>query len=428
MNQQGPQNATLGAPNISAFTVMDNKSYTNNSRVFGSMSPSSGTAKGSTGSNNQTASFDLHNFGTDILESIYHVSSVSSLSASGVTGNTGDFLHLIRCFGYGQFASIKLNLGGQSIQHECAEVMYAKHDMLCGMGGFSREMLGNYETEAQLIIAAQNTQVFIAPVNFNWIIDQTQALKMCTLGSVEIRLEISYAPLTQACVLRGNDSNTSIGTYMNGRVNDGYIVGTSYFISKSERDWYDMNTWDNYFYTSVNGQEGVSTTISTTTTTASSYTLDIPHLHRGLVFFARQSHATDGTSYTPNGVGMKDRFDFGTHDGSEPVQAPNFFASNNKTDWPNIAPAMFFRTAEMARHCRHKNGLSQPIYCYGFTEDIFAYPAKTTTNMSRMENPTFKCNLARNTYEAGQTQFFIFGENIVYGQTANTSIVLPFLS
>jgi hypothetical protein len=271
-----------------------------------------------------------------------------------------------------------------------------------------------------LIIAAQGVQIFMTPILFFWEVTDLHCIMPCTLGNMQIQLIMTYNPCKDVSVNRGDDSGH--GSTVNTALHTPYLITTEYFFEDDERAFYENEGIEQHLYVqncekhTVNDQSGVTTIQK-----------GMSHPTRAFIWFARQHVAIDGTSYRKLGVGLKDRFDFGTGTGAESVTKARLEASSNTSNWHSIVPAMYHRSVE-AQDCFKVCGreLNQPYYIYSFCENPMEFPCRATANMSRFENPLFKFQL-NNDPNNDSTDFYFVQLNIKYVFTVAGSLTAPYI-
>ena len=411
LKAKGPQDMLINPdPNHLLFRSMF-KQYPNVGRFLPQLEKRSGADKLKE-TTDTTITYDLHS-GGDITTKLYHSVKVEALTAQG----TADFMHLCNCFGHAQFTQMQVLIGGTEIEKMDKETMKVLSDLYLGSGEAIREMLGHYEKESHLIQAAQGTQVIVTPLLAFCARSDDQAIPNCALGDQQILLKLTYDSARDVSVNRGNDATSAHASHCATQIQSPTVFAVQYYIEENERQTYTDNVLS-YNLICVNRTHD-STLTSTSVQSASSQFIQPTTC---FLFYARQAAATDGTSYTNYGVGLKDYFDFGTASGSEPIHF--FDVQTSAGGWQlNHVPPVYFRTAES--HYQFDKKCSPFVYAWGAgPKDALCPQVRSTWNMSRSGDQTIKMQVA----ESSSTQFFVDQVQVKQVNIGNSALVQPFIS
>jgi hypothetical protein len=111
------------------------------------------------------------------------------------TGLSGPYAHWVNEFGHAAITQVSYSIGGQIIDTVFSHFAHMWHELSDAPGKQLREMVGKYDTVAELVHAAEGPQTFWVPLDFYFTQDPGDCLPLVSLQFHYVQLQVTFAPL-----------------------------------------------------------------------------------------------------------------------------------------------------------------------------------------------------------------------------------------
>lgn len=394
-----------------------------------------------------------------------HVSTFATLSLELAAGTItsyhydqgmeeilGHYCHWVESVGYVILKVIRLNVGGQQIDHMTSEYLFA-YSEACGKAGRkARDSVGHFGTREALIGASASAQRFIVALPFWFHAVAGNALALVSLAFHGVQLTIEFRGLNDLIVVsnpdvkahKANADGSSTGVVVLASDIQACILTNQIYLDLAERTMFSESTFDQLISVTQVLQYQLTQTSHSVDLNFNNPVVQILMIAR----LAKNETANDWTNWgktAPNAAvagqsdelegwipGVMSQFDSVSYAGA--VADDGAFRPNTVIDYqPSILtnirltlnnqdrvdqPWQFwvFTQAEM-------HGLAQPenwVYQYSFA----LYPCDTSqpsggANFSRIDNAKLHVTVAAEAVAHGTTNLYIFARSwnvIVYDE------------
>lgn len=345
--------------------------------------------------------------GADIHAKAFISLKVQPLVAQG----NADFMHLVNRFGYACIKEVIQYQGNLSVENLYGECIGVLIELLHPPGSWIDEMVGNFETEAQLIQAAQYQQEFLVPLPLFWTREEHQPLVLCQTAAQESKLNIEFRPLKEVIVNRGDDTALVTASTIQDYFDSPTLFVESYYLTSMERNIYSFGRYEKFDVLVK------SIKINPSSTQMQQHRPGLAQPTKGFILFGRETAATDGSTYTKLGVGTKDYFDFGTASGKELITKLDFNASSNKYGMvTQNVPDSYFRSLELMNKFDYFPRTPN-VYCWSFDyKNLLQFQSYGgMLNFSRTSDPSLEFAVDNSSSEVIVMQLY-YGISIVVAQ------------
>lgn len=369
----------------------------------------------------QEKTFLAHGNG-DLISTLYLEILRPAIIPNG--GGSSSYAYYVNSFGWAAIDRIQLRVGTQDSITIHGRWVEALIELTLAPGSRYEELVGTFDTEAELIQHAKGDTQILVPI----LLPQTRylhnALPIISLHHSTVKYVIRLFDLSLLVV---NSGDATVKPWKYGTTaevqNSDFVIRmfmTNIFLDECERALFLCSDLK---YVITQTQE-FTQQVSQTSGTINFQGISINHPVRYALLFLQRVQSIDGTTKTIDSVGLKDRFDYCADHGGESMYNIKWEV-NNQPIWDDKISSKFLRkikTRESFPRCTNRN-----IYCWAFGPNCDHWNLVQTVNFSRID--TTKVSFSNNNaaYTVGDMAYcYIENGNVfvVYGGTGGT----PFTS
>lgn len=318
-------------------------------------------------------------------------SIIRNTSAGALLGREND-AYYCQSVGFAMFDRLILKIGSQEAATSDHRALYDHYQLYSPMAEADIDAdVGRYQTESQLKRAAAGNQILMVPLNMATMRNSAphRHLVLARLFAQQVRLVMRLRSLAGiTCNLHDVTSIPYLkgGSTVLASANIGVRVFSKFFILDDiERDNYAYSPQKSIILQSQSHLKENETTTSGRTITE---TVLFNHAVRCLKIGHIPDSYTDGTTYSPNSVGIKNYFDYAPSHGGETFYAINLkFNSAEIID--NKIPPVILRSHNW-QECYGKRPYSH-LYLVPFQLYLNNEQLNHTVNFSGIDKAVIEC-------------------------------------
>lgn len=146
-------------------------------------------------SDSTTGSSSTSGSGSSSSSSSGSSSSLGSTSVDSCTGIRGPYAHWVNELGHAVIGSVSFSIGGQTIDTHYSHFMHMWEELTGKAGKRLREMIGKYNTVAELVHASRKPTTLWVPLDFYFCEEPGDNLPLVSLQFHDVSIQVKLAPL-----------------------------------------------------------------------------------------------------------------------------------------------------------------------------------------------------------------------------------------
>lgn len=307
-------------------------------------------------------------------------------TTEGLT-EAADFFYFVNCAAYAALNYISLDIGNVPIVKLSGRFCEFWDEISEPSDTRLDEAVGRFETEVQLIAAAEFQQVLILKLPFYFCRRPASYLPLMALQLHQVNFTIQWNELKKWAVNRGDDdalSQTAVATRVMSQVRVS-LYAEFVYIDDYTRDAF-LNNPHTYLIEQVQEEIVEFQPSNKTDPVSRNHRTQFNHMSKMIAWAVQSAEAVDGVTYTKQSVGVKDPFDYSDPSGGESAFGADFKINSASLWEPNLS-AMYFRLILPSRSLARVP--KRNFYMYPIGHETHKIVVNATLQMSRCDNQQF---------------------------------------
>lgn len=375
VNITGPQDLAIYADPEETCWMNDIVSFTNFAYLPVKIQAVAGTKYA------PTKSFSAHGY-ADLLSTVYIEFMVPAIAPNGAATDC----YLVNSFGFAAIDTFTFKIGTSAAEVKYGRWMEAIIELTEAPGSRFEDLVGTFESETQLIQASASDNRYLVPI----LISQTRwlhnAVPALALHHSTITYEVKLFTLD---LLTVNVGAPTLVPYKFGTTTalqnsdiDVNLYVTGIILDDCERSLFICSDLA-YVITQV--QEY---TLPITATGQFKAPLNWNHPLKYGMWFLQRAESIDGSTFTRDKVGLKDRFDYSSNHGGESLSDMKWTINQQQIWNSDDLPPVFLRVIRAKEAFPYNS--KRCIYIWNFGPDCDKWNPVQTVNFSRIDNSQFE--------------------------------------